>query len=168
MLFPCFRCLPKRHLCREACSDNRLQTFPLFILCCTPSSFIASFFHQAVMFMRAGAVSTLLNIVYLVPNSSGYFKKYFLEEWMHLLFSCSVVSDSLWPRELQHARLACPSLSPRACSNSCSLSQDAIQPSHPINSSSHLQSVPASGSFLMSRLFVSGEWIHKQKQKKIL
>ena len=39
-----------------------------------------------------------------------------------LLFSCSVVSDSLWPRGLQHARLPCPSLSPGAYSNSCPLS----------------------------------------------
>ena len=34
-------------------------------------------------------------------------------------FSCSVMSDSLWPHELQRARLRCPSLSPGVCSNSC-------------------------------------------------
>ena len=34
---------------------------------------------------------------------------------------CSVMSNSLWPHELQHTRLPCPSLSPRACSNSCPL-----------------------------------------------
>ena len=41
-----------------------------------------------------------------------------------LPFSHSVVSmsNSLWPHGLQHARLPCPSLSPRVCSNSCSLS----------------------------------------------
>ena len=50
-------------------------------------------------------------------------------------FSCSVVSDSLWPHELQHARHPCPSPTPRACSNSCS-SSDAIQPSHPLSSPS--------------------------------
>ena len=38
------------------------------------------------------------------------------------LFSPSVVSDSLWPHGLQHARLPCPSPSPRACSNLCPLS----------------------------------------------
>ena len=32
------------------------------------------------------------------------------------------MSHSLWPHGLQHARLPCPSLSPRACSNSCPLS----------------------------------------------
>ena len=40
-----------------------------------------------------------------------------------LLFSCSVVSDSLQPHRLQHTRLPCPSLSPAVCSNSCPLSQ---------------------------------------------
>ena len=39
-----------------------------------------------------------------------------------LLFSHLVVSDSLWPHGLQNARLPCPSLSPRVCSNSCPLS----------------------------------------------
>ena len=34
-----------------------------------------------------------------------------------------VMSNSLQPRELQHTRLPCPSLSPRVCSNSCPLSQ---------------------------------------------
>ena len=38
-------------------------------------------------------------------------------------FSGSVVSDSLRPHELQHARPPCPSPTPRACSNSCPLSQ---------------------------------------------
>ena len=38
-------------------------------------------------------------------------------------FSCSVVSDSLRPHGLQHARLPCPSPIPGACSNSCLLSR---------------------------------------------
>ena len=74
-----------------------------------------------------------------------------------LLFSHSVTSNSLWPHGLQHARFPCPS-SPRACSNSCPLSQRC----HPTISSSVipfsscLQSFPASGPFLMSWLFTSG------------
>ena len=40
-----------------------------------------------------------------------------------LLFSCQVVSDSLRRRGLWHARLLCPPLSPRVCSNSCPLSR---------------------------------------------
>ena len=40
-----------------------------------------------------------------------------------LLFSCWVMSSSLWPHGLQHASLLHPSLSLRDCSNSCPLSQ---------------------------------------------
>ena len=49
-----------------------------------------------------------------------------------LLFSSSVMSDSLRPHESQHARLPCPSPSPGVCSNSCPLSQWF----HPTSSSS--------------------------------
>ena len=35
------------------------------------------------------------------------------------LFGCQVMSDSSWPHGLQHARLPCPSPSPRACPSSC-------------------------------------------------
>ena len=38
------------------------------------------------------------------------------------LLSCSVMSNSLWPYDLQHVRLPCPSLSPGLCSNSHPLS----------------------------------------------
>ena len=41
---------------------------------------------------------------------------------MHLIsvqFSCSVLSDSLWPYGMQHTRIPCPSQTPKACSNSC-------------------------------------------------
>ena len=50
-----------------------------------------------------------------------------------LLFSCSVVSNSLWPQGLQHARFPCPSLSPRVCSNSCQLSQWTSASVLPVN-----------------------------------
>ena len=75
-----------------------------------------------------------------------------------LLFSRSVVSDSLQPHGLQHTRFPCPSPTPRICSNSCPSSQRC----HPTISSSvipftsRLQSLPASGSFPMSQLFTSG------------
>ena len=69
-------------------------------------------------------------------------------------FSCSVMSDSLRPHRLQHARLPCPSPTPRACLSS--------QWCHPTISSSVtpfsscLQSFPASGSFPMSQFFALG------------
>ena len=73
-------------------------------------------------------------------------------------FSCSVMSDSLWPHELQHARPPCPLPTSRVHSNSCPLSRWC----HPAISSSVVpfsscpQSLPASESFLMSQLFVCG------------
>ena len=74
-----------------------------------------------------------------------------------LLFSYSVMSNSLQPHGLQHARLLGPSLFPRVCSNSRPLSQWC----HPIISSSvvpfssYPQIFPASGSFPVSWLFTS-------------
>ena len=71
-------------------------------------------------------------------------------------FSHSVVSDSLWPHGLQHARLPCPSPTPEACSNSCPSNRwcHPIISSSVIPFSSCLQSFP--GSFPMSQFFSSG------------
>ena len=68
------------------------------------------------------------------------------------------MSDSLWPQGLQHTRLPCPSPSPRACLNSCPLSQGChlTISSSVIPFSSCLQPFPASGSFQMSQFFASG------------
>ena len=76
-----------------------------------------------------------------------------------LLFSRSVVSDSLEPHGLQHARLPCPSPSHVVCWNSCPLSWwcDPSISSSVIPFSSCSQSSPASGgSFPMSQFFASG------------
>ena len=68
------------------------------------------------------------------------------------------MSDCLRPHRLQHARLPCPSPTPRACSNSCPSSRWC----HPTISSSVvpfsscLQSSPASGSFPVSQFFTTG------------
>ena len=73
-------------------------------------------------------------------------------------FSRSVVSDSLWPHELQHARPPCPSPTMGIHPNPCPLCRWC----HPTISSSVVpfsscpQSLPASGSFHMSQLFASG------------
>ena len=75
-----------------------------------------------------------------------------------LQFTCWVMSDSLWPRGLQHTRPPCPSPTPRVYSNSCPLSQWC----HPTISfsvipfSSCLESFSASGFFQMSQFFASG------------
>ena len=73
-------------------------------------------------------------------------------------FSRSVVSDSLRPREPQHARPPCPSPTPGVHPNYRPLSRWC----HPTISSSvtpfssRPQSLPASGSFQMNQLFTSG------------
>ena len=75
-----------------------------------------------------------------------------------VLFSRSVVSDSLWPHEPQYTRPPCPSPTPGVHPNPCPLCWWC----HPAISSSVIpfsscpQSLPASGSFPMSQLSTSG------------
>ena len=81
-----------------------------------------------------------------------------IPRWYEVQFSCSVISDSLWPHGLQHARPPCPSPIPRVYSNSCPSSRWC----HPTVSSSVVpfsscpQSFPESGSFSVSQFFASG------------
>ena len=73
-------------------------------------------------------------------------------------FSRSVVSDSLRPYELQHARPPCPSPTPRVYPNSCPLGRwyHSTISSSVVPFFSCPQSFTASGSFPMSQLFGSG------------
>ena len=52
----------------------------------------------------------------------------YLGQFSAVEFSCSVLSDSLWPHGLQHTRPPCPSPTPRACSNSLSIK--SVMPSN--------------------------------------
>ena len=74
-----------------------------------------------------------------------------------LLFSHLIVSDSLLPHGLQHARLPCPSLSPGVCSNSCPLSQRC----HPTISSSVVPFSSCPQSFQHQCLF---QWVGSSHQ----
>ena len=92
----------------------------------------------------------------LYKNNFGFVRiKYVISS---LQFSCSVMSDSLQPHESQHARPPCPSPTPGVHSNSSASSWWC----HPAISSSVIpfsscpQSLPESGSFPMSQLFVWG------------
>ena len=96
---------------------------------------------------------------WVFPNiSCGVFCQFIFICLTSVQCSRSVMSNSLQPHGLQHARLPCPSSTPRAYSNSCPLSRW----SHPTISSSvvpfssRLQSFPASGSFPMSQFFALG------------
>ena len=96
---------------------------------------------------------------YLQENKTFKFWTFLLFSVSLLLFSHSVMSNSLKPHGLLHARLPCPSLYPSVCSDSCSLSRWC----HPTISSSvalfsfSLQSLPASGSFSVSWLLSGGQ-----------
>ena len=85
-------------------------------------------------------------------------------------FSHSVMSNSLQPHGLQHARLLCPSPTPRLYSNSCPSNQWC----HPTTSSSvilfssFLQSFPASGSFQMSQFILCGPSIGASASTEVL
>ena len=72
-------------------------------------------------------------------------------------FSCSVVSDSLWPHESQHARPPCPSPTPGVHSDSHPWVGDAIQPSHPLSS----PSPPAPNPSQHQSLF---QWVNSSRE----
>ena len=96
-------------------------------------------------------------VIFIIP----FFLPKEIQVYVSLKFTHSVVSNSLQPHGLQHARLPSPSPTPRACSNSCPSSQWC----HPTISSSVVpfsscpQSFPASGSFPWNQFFSSGGWI---------
>ena len=95
----------------------------------------------------------ILNTVLLCSETKSFLVIYFIHSSVQ--FSRSVVSDSLWPHESQHA---CPSPTPRIHSDS----RPSNQWCHPAISSSVVpfsscpQSLPASGSFPISQLFAWG------------
>ena len=96
--------------------------------------------------------SSLLNYWYSIT----YFYSFCM---LFLWFSCSVMSDSLWPHGLQNIRFPCPSLSLGFCSNSCLLSWWChISISSSITLFSCPQFLSAPGSLPMTQFFTSGGW----------
>ena len=90
------------------------------------------------------------------PSTSQWRDYVFYIIYFGLLeFSCSVMSDPLWPHGLQHARPPCLSPTHRVYSNSCTPSRwcHPTVSSSVVPFSSFLQSFPASGSFPMSQFF---------------
>ena len=84
-------------------------------------------------------------------------KMYFEHELSCAVLSCSVMSDSLPPHGLQHARPPCPSPTPGAYSNSCPLSRDAMQPPH-------LLSLPSPPTFNLSQHQGLFQWASSSHQ----
>ena len=128
-----------------------LALFYALEILCTHKSF-----HT---FMPFSDCSAFQKSSFPFPFVNSYFKTHLGQDDLSVQDdSHSVMSNSLQPRGLKHARLNCPSPNPEAYSNSCPLSRWC----HPTISSSVdcfsscLQSFPASESFQMNQFFSSG------------
>jgi len=141
--------------------NNNLWKFQLSGLCCK-NSYISWLLHISLE-------QSLKKYEIFCPwlKSSVMFYKYWSVHlspppvrivFLLLLFSHSVMSNSLWPHGLQHTRLPCSSLSPGACSNSYPLTQWCHPTTSSVVFSSCLQSFLASGSFPVSQFFTSSGW----------
>ena len=99
---------------RLSCNFEFYSTFNLF-----ENDFVCSLTYEPTLILLPN-ITHILSILYIMYS---------------VQFSCSVVSDSLWPHESQHARPPCPSPTLGVYPNSCpSWVSDAIQPSHPLSS----------------------------------
>ena len=134
-------------------ASQKVQRPYQLILCLSSHSCWASFMklcpHQMTAFLQTTVYTDCAMITSEVihyPSSSS------------AQFSLSVISDSLWPHGLQHARLPCLSPTPGVYSNSCPWSQwcNPTISSSVVPFSSCFQSFPASGSFQKSQFFSSG------------
>ena len=106
------------------------------------------------------SLSLMLSVSILIVTNGRVFIIFMAKFYICMYeyqFSCSVLSDSLWPHELQHARPPCPSPTSGAYPNSCPLNWWCLLTisSSVVPFSSCLQSFPASGSFQKSQLFTS-------------
>ena len=79
----------------------------------TSRSFVWSVSVVSLYILRAVRIGHISNILKWSTQHQRYFSS--------VQFSCSVVSDSLQPHELQHARPPCPSPTPRIHPNPCPL-----------------------------------------------
>ena len=135
----------------------------------TPSGIFTQFLHIFFFFhfLIFSSVFHLGKFYWYIFKLTGSFFSFvlsitrFCNDILHFCsdqFSRSVMSNSLWPHEPQHARPPCPSPTPGVHPNPCPLSQWC----HPTTSSSVVQfsscpqSFPASGSFQMSQLLAWG------------
>ena len=117
---------------------------------------------------------TLLSVAFCIDSSAhkqGKLYKVYHHHHHSVQFSCSVMSHSLQPHELQHARPPCPLLTLSVHPNSYPLSQWC----HPTISSSVIpfsscpQLFPASGTLKMSQLFASvGQIIGISASKSVI
>ena len=125
---------------------------------CHPLLLLLSTFPSIRVFSNESVLHIRWPKYWNVTLTTGKTRFKFLTSWSKFnsaQFGHSVVSDSLWPHELQHTRLSCASPIPGVYSNSGPLSWWC----HPTISSSvvpFFSPLPASGAFQMSQFFASG------------
>ena len=105
-----------------------------------------------IMYMQMTPKTQISNLESSLVSSTSNTFIWISFQFSSVQFSRSVVSNSLRPHELQHARLPCPSPTPRVHSDSGPLSQGC----HPAISSSVVPFSSCPVSFPMSQLFASG------------
>ena len=91
-----------------------------------------------------------------MPLSASTWKKSHYPN-QSIWFSCSVMSDSLWPHGLQHNRFPCPLPNPTACSNSVYQVRITLKPAHPLSS-------PSPPAFNLSRHQSVFKWVSYSRQ----
>ena len=127
-----------------------MKSMLILLLTCSKCGLLTQYSFSYIAFLIPILNHSILLLLWTESSRNGKIS-------ILLLFGHSVMSNSLGPHGVQHTKLPCPSLFPRACSNSCPLNQWC----HPIilysimPVSSCLQSFQLR-SFLMSQLFATG------------
>ena len=145
-----------------AITENVQLYFTMVLICISPMTNEQLFMCMiaiCISYVAKWLFTFLPTCKYLYINVYIYtpiYSSIFIVTFSSVQFSRSVMSDSLWLHESQHARPPCPSPTPRVHSDSCPLNQWC----HPAISSSVVpfsscpQSLPASESFPMSEYFL--------------
>ena len=111
--------LPKAHLTSHSrMSGSRWVITPTWLSGSWRSFLYSSYVYSCHLFLIPSASDRSIPFLsFIVPIFAWNVP------FSSVQFSCSVVSDSLWPHEPQHARLPCPSPTPRVHPNPCPLSR---------------------------------------------
>ena len=107
-------------------STSRIWIFKQNLFICVVLLFVCLFVFWSIVALNAIQQSESALCIHMSPSS---WTSLSIHRWMDkedvayiyngiFQFSRSVMSDSLWPHGLQHARPPCPSQTPRACLNS--------------------------------------------------
>ena len=94
---------------------------------CLPTSVLCQVQETSLILLLLILENTL-NVFINITFTTGFL--------VYVLFSCPVMSDSLWPQGRQHTRPSCPSLSPEFAQVHVHCISDAIQPCHALMPSS--------------------------------